>query len=142
MKKLENGLYRDLTTEEVAEYNARQSAYNGTETQRKLAILAAHRYSVESGGITINGIPVATDDRSKLMLTGARNAAISDETFTTKWKTAGGFVELTAAQIIALSDAVASHVNACFTAEAAVAGNIAEYSTPEQIKSAFNGEMA
>ena len=142
MKKLVNGVLRDLTPEEVAEYNARQEAYESATQSRILSALAAHRYKVETGGITVNGLSVSTDDRSKLMLNGARNAAMVNEEFVTKWKTPQGFVTLNSAQIIALSDAVAAHVNACFLAEAQVTQNINLYATAEDAIEVFNEEMA
>jgi len=81
---------------------------------------AATRWQVETGGIVVGGIGVATDDRSKLMITGARIKADADPDFTTRWKTAAGFATIDAATVIAISDAVLAHVDACFAAEAAV----------------------
>lgn len=142
MKKLLNGSPVDMTPQEVADFNARQAAFDAGATQRLLNALAAHRYKIETGGTIVNGMAVATDDRAKLMLNGARNAALADEEFVTKWKTPQGFITLSAAQIIALSDAVAAHVNKCFMAEATVAANVASYDTDAEIIAAFNQEMA
>lgn len=91
----------------------------------KLKAAAEKRWRVETGGITISGIPVHTDDRSKLMITGARIKADADANFTTQWVTAdGSIVPLTAAQIIAIADAVRAHVDACFAAFATLAATI------------------
>lgn len=104
------------------------------------AYAAAARYNKEIGGITFNGSPVATDDRSKQMILGARMAAQADATFTTKWAaTDGTIVALDAAGLIALSNAVLGHVQACFLRFASVkadidAGNI---TTTAQIDAAF-----
>lgn len=101
---------------------------------------AAKRYAVETGGITVNGMAVATDDRSKQMLMGARIAADADASFTTSWVGAdGAVVPLTAAQIIALSNAVLAHVNACFATFASVkAGiNAGTFTTISAIDAAF-----
>lgn len=86
-------------------------------TKKQLTAYAAmKRWEKEVGGITVNNIPVATDDRSKQMIMGARVAAESDATFKTNWVGADGtVVVLTAPQIIAISDAVLDHVNAVFT---------------------------
>lgn len=78
---------------------------------------AAKRYERETGGITIAGATIATDDRSKLMITGARIKAESDSSFTTTWKTRDGRISLDAPTIINISNAVLSHVNECFELE-------------------------
>lgn len=87
------------------------------EEQRaaKLATLAAKRWEIETGGIVVGGFPVLTDDRSKLLITGARVKADADPAFTTKWVAADGTRStIAAAAIIAMSNAVLSHVDACF----------------------------
>jgi hypothetical protein len=111
-------------------------------TAQLLASLAAHRYSVETGGITAGGIPILTDDRTKLMLNGALAAATQNPAFSTQWKTPAGFVTLGAAQIAAIAGAVAQHISKCFSAEAAVAADIASYSTMQQVVAAFDAAMA
>jgi len=83
------------------------------------------RWSVETGGIVVEGIPIATDDRSKIMITGARIAAQADAGFTTSWVVADGTVhDLDAEQIIAISDAVLAHVSAAFATYSAVISGI------------------
>lgn len=82
------------------------------------AYAAQKRWLVEVAGTFVGGIPVATDDRSKIMIMGARMKADTDPGFTTNWKAPGGFQTLDAAAIIAISDAVSAHVDACFAAEA------------------------
>lgn len=103
------------------------------------AYAAMRRWQKETAGIMVNSVPVATDDRSKMMLMGARLAAQADPDFTTQWKTPAGFVTLDAATFIALSDAVLAHVDACFATEAAVLDDIAAgvITTAEQIDNAF-----
>ncbi len=81
---------------------------------------ANKRWEKEVGGITVSGMLVATDDRSKLMIAGARTAADADEDFTTPWAVGDTIVELDATQIIALSDAVLAHVQNCFSIFATV----------------------
>jgi hypothetical protein len=140
------GGYCDAVLEAIAngEHSGEIAQYQPpTLTQAQLlSALAAHRYATETGGIIVSGIPVLTDDRSKLMINGALAAAQRDENFTTKWKTPTGFVTLGAAQIIAVADAVAGHVNRCFSAESEVAVDIASYSTREQVIAAFDATMA
>lgn len=110
--------------------------------QIKLSALASHRYAVEVGGITINGMTIATDDRSKMMLGNARIAATANEEFTADWKTPSGFVTLTAGQIIAISDAVAEHVNKCFASEFTVTNSIDNYATSQDCINAFDALMS
>ena len=109
-----------------------------------LAYAKARRYQTETGGVTINGVPFATDDRSKLLLTGARSAAQADATFKTPWVAADGSThQLAAADVIAVSNAVLAHVNACFTAFATLAAGLAAtpptVTTMAQVDAAFAG---
>lgn len=88
---------------------------------------AEKRWQKETGGFELNGLYIATDDRSKLMLSGARVAAEADPNFTTQWKTAdGAFVSLSAPQLVAISNAVLAHVSMCFALEAQVLSQIAD----------------
>jgi len=100
------------------------------------AYAADKRWRVETGGITVGGVPVATDGRSKTMIMGARIKADADSGYQVGWKGAdGSFVQLTAPQIIVISDAVLAHVDACFTAEAEVSSAIVDgaVTTAQQI---------
>lgn len=84
------------------------------------------RWRKEVGGITVNTIPVATDDRSKQMLMGARLAADANSAFSTTWVGAdGNSYPLTAAQIVGLSNAVLNHVNNCFSTYSSIASGVA-----------------
>ena len=96
-------------------------------TKALISYAAQKRWSVETGGIVVGGVPVATDDRSKVMIIGARVKADADPNFTTEWKTpAGTFATVNAATIIAISDAVLAHVDACFAIDATVLAEIAD----------------
>ncbi|MDP8249633.1 DUF4376 domain-containing protein [Pseudochrobactrum saccharolyticum] len=80
-----------------------------------IAYAADKRWQKETGGFDFNGLHIATDDRSKLLITGAREAAKANASFTTPWVTSTGVIaELDAAAIIALSDAIGAHVNSAF----------------------------
>lgn len=72
------------------------------------------RWQVETGGIVVDGMPIATDDRSKLMIAGARTSADADPDFQTEWDAGSSDVTLNAEQIVAISDAVRDHVAAAF----------------------------
>jgi len=106
-----------------------------------LAYAADRRWRIETGGIAFQGVPVATDDRSKLMLSGARIAAAADPGYETTWYGADGEgVTLDAAAIIALSDAVLAHVEATFAAFGLVKAGIAAgtITTVEAVDAAFD----
>lgn len=84
------------------------------------ALIANRRYKAETAGITVNGMPLDTGRDSQALVTGAALAAVIDPNYTCQWKTAGGFVDLAAQQIIDLASAMRAHVQACFDREAAL----------------------
>ena len=86
--------------------------------EAKKAEIAQARYNAEIAGVTINGVSIKTDRESQGLITGAALQALQDNTYTCRWKGVGGFVELTAPQILAIADAVRAHVQACFDREA------------------------
>ena len=87
--------------------------------------VAAKRWEKEVGGIEVDGLFIATDDRSKMMISGARVAAQGNPEFSTQWKTAtGDFLMVDAATIIAVSDAVLDHVAQCFAVEASITADL------------------
>lgn len=101
----------------------------------KFANLAAHRYGWETGGFTLGNMKIATDDRSKNLLTGARIAADANPNYTIDWKTENGWVTLSSAQIIAISNAVRDFVQACFNAEKVHYTAIAALTTKQEVQS-------
>lgn len=123
-------------------------SYNGTEfippsidSASLVAYAASRRHSKEVGGITVSGVQISTDDRSKQMILGARIAAGADAEFTTPWVGIRGEIEtLNAEQVIDLSDAVLDHVRSCFTLFASVVSGISDgtITTREQVDEAFS----
>jgi hypothetical protein len=90
-----------------------------------LAYSGQQRWTIAQGGITVNGVPMGTDDATRQTLTSAVVLAQTDSTITVDWKLQdGSFVQLTAAQIIGLGKAVAGFVQACFSAESTLATGI------------------
>jgi len=81
------------------------------------ALIAARRYDSEVSGTVVGGMPIATDDRSKLLINGAALRANRNPSYVLRWKTSDGFVDLSAAQVLAVADAVSEHVQACFDRE-------------------------
>lgn len=87
--------------------------------------LADLRWRRETAGIVVEGMPMATDRDAQAMITGAALAAqLEGPGYELRWKTRDGFVALTGAQVIALAQAVRAHVQACFDAEADIAGRV------------------
>lgn len=105
-----------------------------------IAYASRKRWEREVKGIVIGGVAVATDDRSKQMIMGARLAAEADENFTTPWVASdGSVVTLNSAQVVGISNAVLSHVQECFSIFATVQTGINNNSitTRAQVNSAF-----
>lgn len=106
-----------------------------------LAYAADRRWIKETGGISVAGIPVATDDRSKIMIMGARVASAARPDWETVWHGADGQIyPLNAAAMIAVSNAVEAHVNATFATFASVKAEITggQITTTEEIDAAFS----
>ncbi|MDO8840673.1 MAG: DUF4376 domain-containing protein [Parvibaculum sp.] len=123
-------------------------ALNSQEQADALAahkeMLAAHaadtRWQVECGGLEAGGVQIATDDRSKMMIGFAQARALANPAYMTGWKGAdGAFVMLDASVVIAIANAVAAHVEACFALEATVLAAIAAgtMTTTAEIDAAF-----
>lgn len=105
------------------------------------AVIAGHRYAAETAGITITGMSVDTGRDSQALITGAALAAMLDPAYTCQWKTARGFVELGAEQIISVASAVRAHVQACFDREAELLAALdAGEFTPEMLQEGWPGE--
>ncbi len=83
----------------------------------KLAQLAALRFEKETAGLTVGGSSIKTDRESQAALTGAYTSLKNGLLATIDWKASGGWVSLTLAQVEPLAQAVAAHVQACFTRE-------------------------
>ena len=96
----------------------------------KKAEIANARWHAETSGVS----GFRTDRESQAMITGAALKAMQDETYTCRWKTDAGFVELTAAQILAIADAVRAHVQACFDHERALLAIIDAAETVEDLE--------
>lgn len=101
-------------------YPALSDPREDTSQERYARDIAARRYQAETAGITVNGMPLDTGRDSQALVTGAALAAVIDPNYTCQWKTADGFVDLAAQQIIALASAMRAHVQACFDREAAL----------------------
>lgn len=73
-------------------------------------------YLVETGGIALGGKTINTSRESQAMITGARGAAARMPHAVFDFKLDSSWVSLSASEVVAIADAVVSHVQACFTA--------------------------
>jgi hypothetical protein len=95
--------------------------------------IAARRFQAETGGVTVQGIPVNTERDSQALLTGAAFAASLDPAYQIKWKAATGFVDLTGEQVMGIASQVRAFVQACFNREAELLGAVADGSITVQM---------
>lgn len=95
----------------------------GTVTPRALADVkealkakvAAQRWEREMSGVVINGLPVATDDRTRGVLVGAYARAVKDSNYAvSNFKSGEVYVSLSNAEIIAIGELVADFIQSCF----------------------------
>lgn len=127
-----------LTPEELQEKLDRDAAWAAGETARKLALLAHIRWQKEVGGITVEDFSIDTSDRSKILICSMYvDAAGKDPAATRKFKSATGEIEITNAQVVAIGQAVADHVQRGINAELAVAAYIG---VVDDIEAAFTAE--
>lgn len=90
--------------------------FDELKAQKKAAIAAA-RFAAETAGTVVNGVLIDTGRDSQALITGAALAAMLDENYSLNWKTASGFIHLSAPEIIAVAQAVRAHVQMCFDRE-------------------------
>ena len=88
--------------------------------------IAARRFQVETGGVTVAGVQINTERDSQSLLTGAAFAVSLDPEYRIKWKAATGFVDLTGEQILGIASQVRAFVQACFNREAELLGAVAD----------------
>ena len=100
---------------------------------QKLVDIALARYEAEISGITVNGVVFDTGRDSQALITGAALAAILDENYSLNWKTVTGFIHLTAPEIIAVAQAVRSHVQSCFDHEGELVALIDAAQTKDEL---------
>ncbi|UVM49362.1 DUF4376 domain-containing protein [Pseudomonas sp. B21-015] len=81
------------------------------------ALIANERYRREASGITVDGLAIETTRDSQALIAGTGLSAILDPEYRCNFKTANGFVEIVAPQIITIAMAVRKHVQACFDRE-------------------------
>ena len=106
------------------------------------ALISNKRYDHEIAGITHNGIQLDTDRQSQALLNGAAIQAMLDPSYSVRWKTRAGFIELNAKQILEVTSAVQAHVQACFDREAQLLAAIEDkLFTPEIAQQGWPGPV-
>jgi hypothetical protein len=113
---------RSKTAEELA-----------ADTASRLWFLADYRYEKEVGGVTVSSVPVNTDRETQSKLIAVRILAKEDVNYSVDWKGTDGFVTLNAATIIAIADAVATYVQACFSREKVLSAAINAAQDPASV---------
>ena len=102
---------RDFTAEELEEREQQQREQLAQQ-------IADRRWQAEVAGIDVGGMHIDTGRDSQALIAGATVQAMLDPSYSLRWKTPDGFVDLTAEQIIGVATAARAHVQACFNREA------------------------
>lgn len=128
-----------FSDEIAAVVNAAFGNLSAGVSQRLRDYAANARYNKEVGGITVNGAAVPTDRETQSKFVSAAVMAQLNPQITFEWKTDGGFLSFTAEQLIAVATAVGTHVQACFSIEAAMSAGITAgtVTTTAQVDTAF-----
>ncbi len=79
----------------------------------------ALRWEKETGGIAINGAPVATTIADQNRIVSVLASPTLDQLGTVDFKGRNGWITLTVAELTGIAAAIANHVQACFSAERA-----------------------
>lgn len=103
------------------------------------AYAASVRFARETGGITVAGARIRTDRESQGLIAGAVLRAMRSPEAEIRFKADDGFVTLNAEAVMAVGDAVAEHVQACFRIESEVVAAIeaGEIAARAEVDAAF-----
>ncbi|WP_267355589.1 MULTISPECIES: DUF4376 domain-containing protein [unclassified Methylobacterium] len=105
------------------------------------AYAKAKRDATEAGGITVNGVAIASDIDSQNRVNNAYNGMVVSGVASIPFKSASGFVTLTLDQLKAIGTALFNHTQACFAAEdqvdAALAASPPTVATTAQVDAIF-----
>ena len=83
-------------------------------------VVAAERYRREAVGVVVLDMQIETTRDSQALIASTGLSAVLDPEYRCNFKTAAGFVEIGAEQIITIAKAVRAHVQACFDRELAL----------------------
>lgn len=85
--------------------------------ERARQMIAASRFTLETGGINVGGTQIKTDRESQATLSGALLTLQRNPDALIDWKGDNGWAKIGRAEIGSIADVVSAHVQACFTAE-------------------------
>lgn len=106
------------------------------------ADLADRRWRQETAGHRVGDFLIATDDRSKTLLNGKVQTAVSDPDATHRWKIGeDAEVQLTSAQIIAIGRAVSNYVQGCFDRELDIIALLTAAATASDLLAVYSSEI-
>lgn len=106
-----------------------------TAKAAKLAEIAAWRYSLETSGVAFNGARIKTDRESQATVTSAFISLAQGLVTSIDWKAENGvWVRLGLAEMSAIAQAVAVHVQQSFTLEKSYVEQVAAASTIEAVQ--------
>jgi hypothetical protein len=101
---------------------------------QKLREIMAWRYAREIGGVTFEGVTIATDRESQQKITGALVGMKDNFSATLDWKAADGqWITLTVEMLTAMSRAVFDHVQACYQMEKTYSQLVSGATTIEEV---------
>lgn len=110
----------NIEYEEGYNWNGTDWVYDKEVAYNKITQkIAEYRYSKEISGLTLpNGMKIATDDRTKILIMGAERKAKKSPNYKTKWKGSdGNWVEIDGATITTLADSISDYVDTLFNME-------------------------
>ncbi|MDY0882319.1 DUF4376 domain-containing protein [Dongia soli] len=108
-----------------------------------LSYAATKRWQIETGGTEVGGLRIATDDRSKALIDGAKTFLDEHPAEAVDFKAESGWVTVDLPTIQVIFDALGAHIQKCFAAEKAVGLRIqsGELTTFEAVDAALQAEM-
>lgn len=99
-----------------------------------MARLADHRWRKETGGVQLQGgQTIKTTREAQAQISSTYSALQSGLVQAADWKAEGGWVAVTLAEFEPIAQAVATHVQRCFTAEKAVAEMLVTAATVDEL---------
>lgn len=85
--------------------------------QKFMEAVASARYVAEVSGVIVGDATIKTDRESQATITSAWSVAKQNPSTVIDWKASSGWVQVDAATMIAIGDAVFAHVQGCFSKE-------------------------
>lgn len=115
-----------VTRLQVAMTAADKAARDATIAEQWAEKIAARRYAAEIAGTTVSGVQVYTTRESRGLIFEAAFSAQLDPESEIKFKSATGFVVLSAEQMLAVATGTRAYTQACFDREDALLAAVAD----------------